>query len=226
MSLTGRRSGGSIRLRRTILAVSLVVISTTRLFAAPQVSQASESNPGNVYNQLLDQVFPFDPTGHDSDVFTVSVLFVFASQPEARISISLKRGKDATVDYSVADRNIGSALTGTSGHPIDIGSIAKSVTISRQSVKMPSAVAVVWQQQLLSALGGSAKILQTEARDYSKAGAIMLTVDADTYRVTYIQNQTRLSIDLTESQAESTGGVDPSVSVTAWCKALAAAIKR
>jgi hypothetical protein len=59
-----------------------------------------------VYDRVLDLIFPAPSQIRKPVIFTMSVRFIPAFDPESQILVTLVQGKPPSVIYAVADRNV------------------------------------------------------------------------------------------------------------------------
>lgn len=168
-------------------ALVTVVLSIPAIDGQPLISYHPLDS--EVYDQALNLIFPPSPAIEKGVVFTITVRFLPAFEPESQLVVILFADKPPSVEYIVAEKQ----LYRTADEMIRAGvgpepnAIAKKIAITRRTFNIVPSRILAWQEGMFQSLAATLPSLRRETQELYQRGSGMLVLDGTSYEVGYSQ---------------------------------------
>jgi hypothetical protein len=142
-----------------------------------------------VYDQPLNLLFPPAPAIEKGIIFTMTVRFLPAFEPESQLVVILFADKPPSVEYVVAEKQ----LYGTADEMIRAGvehepnAIAKKIPITRRTFKTVPSRILAWQAGMFQSLAATLPSLRRDTEELYQRGSEIVVLDATRYDIGYSQ---------------------------------------
>jgi hypothetical protein len=183
----------------------LLILSLLACAGAFGQSQLSLDKHLNDYDKVLDILFPAPQSAVD-DVFVLHVVAALEGEPEFAIMLR-QRGRQATVEIMSSTEAIASRVNHedyqkSGKQPQEI---ARTIKVRREGGGVASAQLFAWQKQFWTSLQTSAEDWERRSAEQSKTGAVRVTLDGGSIKISYGQGLNTLSLHVEDDKQKGLG---------------------
>jgi hypothetical protein len=154
-----------------------------------KLSETYRAVDQGAYDQVLNLIFPRAPAVEKDVIFTMTLRFIPAFDPESQVSVTFFAKKAPFVDYTVAKKQVyatANEMIRAGGKP-QPDTIARSIPVRHGVFKIPSSRVLAWQRAMFQNLGATLLPLRRETQDLYRHGTAHLVLDGTIYEVGYAQ---------------------------------------
>jgi hypothetical protein len=210
-----------------LLAVLLVILQVGSASAQSDVPQANTQKSYRVinqeiYNRILDELFPRDDPEPDKTVFELILRFRPSFRPTSQIVIRRRVDKVQVVEYTSLDGNIYAKLNEIlqRGGNEDLLVMAKSIKVKRTEINVPLAQVQQWYSTFFDSLNTMTRTLREKGKEFDKTGGSeTILLDGTSYDLWYRQRVHKLDISLYDIEVD-TPGTDGEFRLVQWMNSV------
>lgn len=177
--------------------------------------------PLDLYNKVLDAVFPLETDIHRGIASVVSVRVMPSFTREYQITVTSRVGMPGTVEYVYVDKNVHQELRARPpAINSSIQSLAKFVSTHRLTREFPRTEIHRWDDQMLESVGSGFSVLRQRAKQLSSDGAIDVVLDGNAYQIVYLQGSANLKLQVTDSDLTLEGRRELGQQIIRWAEGI------